>query len=98
MEQTPNYTQPPQRNYGGYNAEAPVMTVGNWIVTMLIMIIPIVNIVMLIVWAASSNDNPNRKNWAIAQLIFVAIGILIWIALAGAIFSALGDFAGAFSQ
>lgn len=97
MEQTPNYIQPPQRNMGIYNAEAPVMTVGNWIVTMLIMIVPLVNIVMLIVWAASSTENPNRKNWAIAQLIFMAIGILIWIALAGAIFSTMGDIAGAFS-
>lgn len=97
MEQTPYNTEPQQQNYSGYNAGTPVMTVGNWIVTMLIMMIPIANIVMLIIWAASSTENPNRKNWAIAQLIFMAIGILIWIALAGAIFSTMGNLAQAFS-
>lgn len=58
---------------------APVMTVGNWIVTYLIMIIPLVNIIMLIVWAASNTENPNRKNWAIAMLIMYAIGIVIMV-------------------
>jgi len=66
---------------------APVMTVGNWIVTMLLMIIPIVNIVLLIVWAASSSENLNRKNWAIATLIFFAIsfviGLILSITMAG---------------
>ncbi|HOD18281.1 MAG TPA: hypothetical protein PKJ14_06570 [Candidatus Cloacimonadota bacterium] len=60
-----------QQNYYQQNSEpqikpannvAPVMTIGNWIVTMLLMLIPIANIVLLIVWAVSNTDNPNRKN------------------------------------
>ena len=35
---------------------------------------------MLIVWAAGSSGNPNRKTWAITILIFWAILIVIWIA------------------
>jgi len=97
MEQTPNYSQPSQPRYSNFNAEAPVMTIGNWIVTMLIMMIPLVNIVMLIVWAASSTENPNRKNWAVATLIFMAIAILLWIVMFGAMMSMLGGFAEAFS-
>jgi hypothetical protein len=73
------------------------MTVGNWIITMIIMVIPIVNVVMLIVWAASSTENPNRKNWAVAQLIFIAIGIIIWILFAGIIIGMLGGLAGSYS-
>ena len=60
---------------------APVLSIGQWIITLLIMVIPIVNIIMLIVWAVGSTENPNRKNWAIAQLIFMAIGVVIWILL-----------------
>ncbi|HCX60005.1 MAG: hypothetical protein WCY87_00035 [Candidatus Cloacimonadales bacterium] len=61
--------------------QAPVLSIGQWIITLLIMVIPIVNIIMLIVWAVGSTENPNRKNWAIAQLIFMAIGVVIWILL-----------------
>jgi uncharacterized membrane protein YdbT with pleckstrin-like domain len=82
-----------ERNMNYRGDQAPVMTIGNWIVTMIIMIIPLVNIIMLIVWAASSNENPNRKNWAVAQLIFMAIGILLWIVLAGSIIGLISSFA-----
>ena len=61
--------------------QAPVLSIGQWIITLLIMVIPIVNIIMLFVWAVGSTENPNRKNWAIAQLIFMAIGVVIWILL-----------------
>ncbi|HNX38492.1 MAG TPA: hypothetical protein PL124_10350 [Candidatus Cloacimonadota bacterium] len=86
MEQYPNYNQPPQQQpsmHSGYGA--PIMTVGNWVVTILLMCIPLVNLIMLIVWASSSSENPNRKNWAIAYLIFMAIGIVFWIIAWGAI-------------
>ena len=66
---------------------APVMTIGNWIVTLILTAIPVVNLIMLIVWAVSSTENPNRKHWAIASLIFIgvltAIYILILTTMAG---------------
>ena len=97
MEQYPNYSQPPQQQqYVSQQPMAPVMTMGNWIITMLIMCIQIVNLVMLIVWAASSTENPNRSNWAKAQLIFMVVGIVLYIILAGAIIGAVGGMAGAF--
>ncbi len=68
-----------QINMNSMPNTAPVMTIGNWIVTMILMVIPVVNLIMLIVWAAGTNDNPNRKNWAIAQLIFIAVGIVLWM-------------------
>ncbi|MFB3845509.1 MAG: hypothetical protein ACE14O_07165 [Candidatus Cloacimonadaceae bacterium] len=79
------------------NNVAPVMTIGDWIVTILLMCIPIVNVVLLIVWAVSNTDNPNRKNWALAILIFIGIFALIMIFLAGSILGILGGFANAFS-
>ena len=64
----------------GMQPVAPVMTVGNWVVTFLVMMIPAVNIIMVNVWAAGGSGNPNRKNWAITLLIFWAVLLVIWIA------------------
>lgn len=51
-------------------------SVTDWLITFLIMIIPIVNIVMLFVWALSgSSDKPSRANWAKAALIWALIVI-----------------------
>lgn len=50
-----------------------VMTVKDWIVVTLFMMIPIANIVLLFVWAFGSDGNLNRKNWAKACLIVTAI-------------------------
>jgi len=64
-----------------YRPDPSVMTVKQWLLTMLVMIIPIVNIVMLFVWAFSSTGNANRKNWAVASLVWVAIVIVLYILL-----------------
>lgn len=54
------------------------MSVGDWVFTLFIALIPLVNLIMLIVWATSgSYDYKSRKNWAIAQLIWSAISIVI---------------------
>jgi uncharacterized membrane protein YdbT with pleckstrin-like domain len=87
MEQEP-------RQFTNQGQLAPVMTVGNWIVTMLLMIIPLVNIILLIVWAASSGENPNKKNWAIAQLIFMAIGVVLWLVLASTMIGIMSSLTG----
>jgi uncharacterized membrane protein YdbT with pleckstrin-like domain len=68
-----------QQNFTTGSPMAPVMAVKDWVITMILMIIPIVNIVLLIVWATSQTENPNRKNWALAQLIFMVIGIVIYL-------------------
>jgi len=61
---------------------APVMTTGQWIVTMLLLCIPFLNIILLIVWATSSTENPSKANWAKAQLIFMGISIALGILMA----------------
>lgn len=54
-----------------------VMSVKDWIITFLIMCIPIVNIVMLFIWALSDDStNENKKNWAKASLLMVVIGFI----------------------
>ncbi|NQF15591.1 hypothetical protein HPY31_16895 [Brevibacillus sp. HB1.3] len=50
-----------------------VMTMKDWIVVSLFMMIPIANLVLLFVWAFGSDGNLNRKNWAKAGLLLMAI-------------------------
>ena len=73
---------------------APIMSIGQWLVTFLLMAIPIVNIIMIIVWLASKNENPNRKNWVLAYLIVIAISIVLTFIIFGSVasfFSAIGS-------
>lgn len=54
---------------------APVLSVKDWMVTILLLAIPLVNIVMLFVWAFSKGENPSKANYAKASLIWALIGI-----------------------
>ncbi|MER2006830.1 MAG: hypothetical protein ABS939_05195 [Psychrobacillus sp.] len=53
------------------------MTVKEWIITLLIMAIPIVNLVMLFIWGFGNPDP--RRNFARATLIWMAISIGLFI-------------------
>jgi ABC-type Fe3+ transport system permease subunit len=68
----------------GRRKNQPVMKVKDWIVIYLIMLIPIVNIVMLFIWAFDKNINPNKSNWAKASLIWSAIVMVLYILLIAA--------------
>ena len=46
------------------------------------MIIPLVNLIMMFVWAFSSNTNPNKANYFKAALILFAIVMAIYLVLA----------------
>ncbi|MDU0202883.1 MULTISPECIES: hypothetical protein [Paenibacillus] len=58
---------------------APVLSVKDWMITILLMAIPIVNIVLLFVWAFSKNENPSKSNYAKASLIWAAIGLVLYL-------------------
>ena len=61
------------------------MSVKDWLITMLIMIIPIVNIVMLFIWGFGNPDS--RRNYARATLIWMAISFVLLIIFYGALFA-----------
>jgi hypothetical protein len=67
------------------------MTVGDWMVTLLILAIPLVNIVMYLYWALSSSGNINRKTFCQATLIWVLImlGIGVIVVVITGAFAAL---------
>ncbi|WP_297434273.1 hypothetical protein [uncultured Cetobacterium sp.] len=55
-----------------------VLTVKDWIIIQIIMMIPIVNIIMWIKWLVSDKTNQNLKNFLIASLVMLVIGAIIW--------------------
>ena len=75
------YQQAPyqQTSYQGSNTEReePV-TFGEWMITMLVMMIPCVNIVMMFVWAFG-NGKKSKSNYFKAALVWALIGIVISI-------------------
>jgi len=64
-----------------------VVTIKDWVITLIIAAIPIIGFIMLFVWGFSSSTNENKANFAKAALIVYAIMIglyLIFMLLFGA--------------
>ncbi|MBR5421802.1 MAG: hypothetical protein IK115_11710 [Lachnospiraceae bacterium] len=79
QQQAP-YQQPYQEMYVGAETETPV-SVGDWVLTILLMCIPCVNFVLLFVWAFGSNTAKSKSNWAKATLIWILIAIVLEVIL-----------------
>lgn len=87
-----------QVQYNSYDPRAevqnpPAMTVKEWLLVMLIGIIPVVGLIMLFVWAFGSGTNPNKANYSKAALLWIAIiiGVYAIIAILGLVlFGAIG--------
>ena len=75
------YTNQPQGYYqpAGTELEEP-MSIKEWLIIMLVMCIPCVNIVMMFVWAFGSGKK-SRSNYFKASLIVALIAIVLWIIL-----------------
>lgn len=70
------------------------ISVGEWLITLIVTGIPLVGLIMLFVWSFSSGTHPVKANWAKAMLILIAIGIVLWIIFAvvfGAAFLGMVD-------
>lgn len=80
MNFPPEYQKPPQ-------------SLGDWIISVIITKIPLIGLIMLIVWAVDKDTEPNKSNWAKAELIVQLIGIAIFILIVAAVgFSFLTHF------
>lgn len=91
-----NYSQNYNQNYGApyMTPEEAPMTMGEWLVTLIVGMIPCIGIIMLFVWAFGSTGNVNRRNYCRAQLIIVAVGMVLamlsWGAIAALVASNIG--------
>ena len=91
----PAYAAAPQAGYYQQPAYQAAdlnkpLSIGGFMVTYLVLAIPLVNLIMLFVWAFGSNANTNRKNMCRAILIFAVIGIALGI-IFGAVFASLWE-------
>ena len=69
-------------------SSAPVMSLGDWIITFIVLMIPLVNIIMVFVWGFSKTTNPNKANFCKAYLILIAISVVLFFLLGGMAFMA----------
>lgn len=69
------------------------VSVGDWMLTYLLMCIPLVNLVLLLVWAFGGGAPESKANWAKASLIWMVIAIVLSIMM----IMAAGGIAGALS-
>lgn len=72
------------------NRTAPVISLGEWIITFIVLAIPLVNIIMLFVWGFSSGTNANKQNFCRATLILWLVSFILFFLFGGlAFFSAM---------
>jgi len=66
--------------------EKPV-SVGDWILTLILLCIPLVNIIMMFVWAFGGTPSISKRNYCRACLIiaaiFLVLGLVFTFALGG---------------
>ena len=72
------YYQCYQQPMNQYDHNKEVMSMGSWLITLIVLAIPCVNIIMYFVWAFG-NGNENRKNFCRAGLIMMAISVVFMV-------------------
>jgi len=61
------------------NQNNNVIGLGEWLMAIIITVIPILNIIMLFYWSFSKSTNPTKANWAKANLVVYAVIIILTI-------------------
>ena len=67
------------------------ISVGEWVITIIIIAIPIVGFIMLFVWGFGSNTQPSKANWAKATLIMIGISIVLSFLFLGLLLAIMGS-------
>ena len=74
--------------------EEPV-SLGEWMISMLLMCIPCVNIVLMFIWAFSSTEKKSKSNYFKAALIWMGIslvlGIIMTVLMSAGMIAAMGS-------
>ena len=87
-EQNTDQTAYETQNNNAENVDKP-LSIKDYLIVFLIMMIPIANIIMLLIWAFDKKANTNRRNFARAGLIYMIIWYVLGILLAIVIFISL---------
>lgn len=97
--QQQSYYQPQQQNYYQPNQvplEEPV-SLGDWILTLIIMAIPCVNLIMMFVWGFGSGVKTSKKNYCRAMLVFLLIAVVFYLLIIALLGASVFGFLRAFS-
>lgn len=84
------YSGQPQQFYNQQSFYEEPMTVGQWMLTILILFIPCVSVVMVLIWAFGNGENETKRNFARAILVYKAIQI-VFVFLFAILVVAAGD-------
>lgn len=58
------------------------MSVKDWLITLILTVIPLVGFIMLFVWAFGDGTPSAKANWAKATLLLFAVGAVLWLLFA----------------
>lgn len=92
-----NYNYNANYKYNGqnnYQEEQSVLSMGEWLLTILVMFIPCIGLGVYIYWAVSKTGNLNRRNFCRAQLIVTVAGTIIGIILSTVLVAAVMPYIG----
>ena len=67
------------------------ISVGEWVITIIILAIPIIGFIMLFAWGFGSNTQPSKANWAKATLIMIGISIVLSFLFLGSLLGIMGS-------
>jgi len=73
------------------DAACPSVKFGDWLITLIIMLVPLLNLVMLILWSTEKNTNPSKANWARASLAVIGIQLVALMFFIGLFINSLTD-------
>lgn len=65
------------------------VSVGDWVLTTIITAIPLVGLIMLFVWAFGGGTPPSKANWAKANLVFLAVFMVLGFLFASSLIALL---------
>lgn len=69
---------------GGAPGGESAVSIGDWLLTLFLVGIPIVGFILLLVWAFGGSTNSSKQNWARAALIWAVIAIVLAVVFGGA--------------
>lgn len=90
MTYNPHYqAQEPLHSNLPYQQQPPTESLGSWILTVFLMMIPVVNLIYMLVLAFGGSASVAKRNFGRATLIWMAVGIVLSI-LAAIMFASFG--------
>ena len=75
-------TMPAPNQVVDYHGLEEPVSVGEWIVSMLLMLVPCLNIIMMFVWAFGKDEKKSKSNFFKASLIYMGVVLVLYLILA----------------